>query len=221
MKKKLLIFCFLFLLIQNYGIAQCYNTLKFGGSHTLGIKSNGTLWGWGRAYEGELGTLNATEPNPIQLSTITNIQNFYPGLLNTYVIKDDGTLWGVGSNIYGSLGVDSTADSFTIFQQITTASNWLKISPSLYFTLALKTDGTIWAWGQDNNGQTGNPPSSDSQNTPIQIGTATDWIDIATSAGSTAFALKADGTLWGWGFNAGSLLVSSSSVVSVSGYANK
>ena len=211
--KKILLITLLFSSITIN--AQCYETLKFGGSHTLGIKQDGILWGWGRGAEGELGTANWTEPNPIQVSTITSIQNFYPGELNTFVIKNDGTLWGVGSNIYGSLGVDSTAESFTTFQQITTANNWIKVSPSAFFTLALKIDGTIWAWGQDDTNQTGNPPSNGTQNTPIQVGSASDWIDIASGTSSTAFALKADGTLWGWGFNGASILVPSSSVVSV------
>ncbi|WP_026979207.1 T9SS type A sorting domain-containing protein [Flavobacterium tegetincola] len=92
----------------------------------------------------------------------------------------------------------------------------MKVSASQLFTLALKSDGTLWAWGQDNYNQTGNPPSSESQLVPIQVGTATDWVDIATSTGETAFALKADGTLWGWGANQGSLLVAASSVYSLS-----
>ena len=213
MKRILLIFLLLF--FPKPTIAQCYESLKFGGTHTIGIKSDGTLWGWGRGDYGHLGTVNWTEPNPLQVGTISNIQNIYPGLINTFVIKTDGTLWGIGSNLNGSLGVNSTSTQFETFQQITTANSWLKVSPSLFFTLALKTDGTIWAWGQDDINQTGNPPASESQTTPIQVGTANDWIDVATSTNSTAFALKADGTIWGWGFNVGSLLVSSSSVVGV------
>ena len=213
MKKILLIFSLLF--PQIHTSAQCYESIKFGGTHTLGIKSDGTLWGWGRGAEGELGTVNWTEPNPIQVGSVNNIQNYYLGVLNSFVIKTDGTLWGMGSNTYGSLGVNSTSEIITPWQQITTTSDWLKVSPSLYFTLALKSDGTIWAWGQDNNGQTGNPPASATQNTPIQVGAATDWLDVAAGVSSTAFALKADGTIWGWGANSGSLLVSSSSIVSV------
>ena len=211
--KKILLITFLFSSITIN--AQCYESLKFGGTHTIGIKSDGTLWGWGRGAEGELGTVNWTEPNPIQVGSVNNIQNYYLGVLNSFVIKTDGTLWGMGSNTYGSLGVNSTSEIITPWQQITTTSDWLKVSPSLYFTLALKSDGTIWAWGQDNNGQTGNPPASATQNTPIQVGAATDWLDVAAGVSSTAFALKADGTIWGWGANSGSLLVSSSSIVSV------
>lgn len=138
--KKLLL---LLLMVTYNGNAQCYESLKFGGSHTLGIKSDGTLWGWGRGDYGNLANVNLTEPNPIQVTAFSNIQNYYPGVINTFVIKTDGTLWGVGSNVYGALGVNSTAEYFTTFQQITTDNNWLKVSPSLYFTLALKTDGTI------------------------------------------------------------------------------
>ncbi|WP_026979082.1 T9SS type A sorting domain-containing protein, partial [Flavobacterium tegetincola] len=182
------------------------------GTHTVGLKADGTLWGWGRSDAGQLATNSYTEPNPIQFSNINTVNNFFVGPLNTFVLKIDGTLWGVGSNLNGSLGVNSTAQSFTTFQQITTANNWVKVAPSLFFNLALKSDGTIWAWGQDNYNQTGNPPSSESQLVPIQVGTGTDWIDIATSTGETAFALKADGTLWGWGANTGYLLVAASSI---------
>ncbi|WP_026977687.1 T9SS type A sorting domain-containing protein [Flavobacterium tegetincola] len=196
--------------------AQCYESLTFGGTHTVGIKSDGTLWGWGQGDWRQLATTNFTEPNPIQVSALTSWSKVFPGIQNTFAIKNDGTLWGVGSNLNGSLGVNSSAEYFLTFQQITTATDWLKVAPSYLFTLALKADGTIWAWGQDDNNQTGNPPSSESQLSPIQVGTATDWIDVATSTGRTAFALKADGTIWGWGANTGSLLVAASSVYSLS-----
>ena len=212
--KKLILFCLLFSsIIIN---AQCYQSLKFGGGHTVGLKSDGTLWGWGFAAWGQLTTSNFTEPNPVPITTIANVQNFYLGLQNTFVIKTDGTLWGTGSNDIGELGVNSTAIQFETFQQITSTNNWLKIAPSHFFTLALKTDGTIWAWGQDDTNQTGNPPATASQNTPIQVGTATDWIDVATNTSRTAFALKADGTIWGWGANSGNLLVPNSSLNAVS-----
>ncbi|WP_318640234.1 T9SS type A sorting domain-containing protein [Flavobacterium ardleyense] len=213
MKKNLL--SALLLLFTLFSNAQCYESLKFGGTHTVGLKADGTMWGWGQGDWRQLATTNFTEPNPIQVSALASWSKVFPGIQNTFAIKNDGTLWGVGSNLNGSLGVSSTAEYFLTFQQITTATNWLKVAPSYLFTLALKADGTIWAWGQDDNNQTGNPPSSESQLAPIQVGTATDWIDIATGTDRTAFALKADGTLWGWGANAGYLLVAASSVYSL------
>ena len=115
--KKILLFALLFsTIITN---AQCYESLKFGGTHTLGLKSDGTLWGWGFGSYDQLGTVNTTEPNPIQVGTINNFTKFYPGVLNTFIIKNDGTLWGVGSNYEGSLGVNSTTLTFMTFRLYT------------------------------------------------------------------------------------------------------
>lgn len=212
--KKILLSAFLLATI--FANAQCYESIAFGGTHTVGLKTDGTLWGWGRGDYGQLGTSNYTEPNPIQVGINTTWTKIYTGVRNTFAIKADGTLWGIGSNGLGSLGVNSNTQGFATFQSITTANNWVKVAPSYFFSLALKSDGTIWAWGQDNYNQTGNPPSSESQLVPIQVGTGTDWIDIATSTGETAFGLKADGTIWGWGANTGYLLVAASSVYSLS-----
>ena len=213
--KNILLILFLFG-IQNSIEAQCYKSLHTRGLHTLGIKSNGTLWGWGRSNEGQLGNnTQPTQPLPAPVASMANVKNVYAGVLNTFVIKNDGTLWGIGDNRYNALGVNSSTENFTTFQQITTANNWTKIAASFFFTIGLKTDGTIWGWGIDDQNQTGNPPSSNSQNTPIQIGTANDWIDISVNNASTAFALKADGTLWGWGANVGDVLVPASNVYSL------
>ncbi len=126
------------------------------------------------------------------------------------MIKENGTLWGTGGNNYGSLGVNSSAPYLTTLQQITTANNWVKVAASNYHTLGLKSDGTIWAWGQNMDYQLGNSPATTEQLFPIQVGTDTDWVDI-DATGSTSFALKADGTIWGWGRNPNSLIVSGSS----------
>lgn len=205
MKKKLLT---ILLLIFSITInAQCYETLNFGGAHTTAKKSDGTLWGWGAASYGNLLTSNETEPNPIQLDTDTDWNSYKNGAANTFAIKNNGTLWGCGSNQHGCLGVNSSTQQFNTFQQITTATNWVKIAPSWFYTIALKADGTIWAWGQNNNYQLGNTPATAQQLFPIQVGTETDWIEIAVGTGDTVFAIKSDGTIWGWGSNTSSLLI--------------
>ena len=212
--KKTLLFIAL-LSFTNLTIAQCYEQITFGGAHTVGKRSNGTLWGWGFGSWGELLTTNETEPNPIQLGNATDWSKVTNGVVNTFAIKNNGTLWGCGSNQLGSLGVNSNTQSFTTFQQITTATNWVKVAPSYFFTIALKADGTIWAWGQNDTYQLGNSPATAQQLFPIQVGTATDWVDIATGTNRTAFAIKSNGTIWGWGANPSSIIVSGSSTSSV------
>ncbi|PWH86737.1 RCC1 domain-containing protein [Brumimicrobium oceani] len=195
--------------------AQCYETLTFGGSHTIGQKPDGTLWGWGLGANGQLMTTNTVEAHPIQLGVATDWSTIENGTENTFVIKNDGTLWGCGRNLYGNLGINSTTLTNTIFQQITTANNWVKVSASAYFTLALKSDGTIWAWGQNNEYQLGNSPATPEQLSPIQVGTDTDWVEIAAGTSSTSFAIKSDGTIWGWGSNPSSIIVMGSSTYTV------
>jgi alpha-tubulin suppressor-like RCC1 family protein len=214
MKKFLLFILFYFFTSTTY--AQCYETLTFGAGHTIGKTSNGLLWGWGYGAGGQLLTTNETEPNPIQLGTSTDWNIVSNGVVNTFAIKNNGTLWGCGNNQYGSLGVNSSTQFITSFQQITTSTNWIKVAPSYFFTIALKSDGTIWAWGQNDEYQLGNSPATAQQLSPIQVGTATDWVEIASGTSRTAFAIKANGTIWGWGSNPSSIIVAGSSTYTVS-----
>ena len=209
----------LFILFYNFSFtsnAQCYGDIYLG-AHAITLKADGTMWGWGDSSWGQLSTNNSNlfEPSPIQVGSENSWELVRNGASNTFAVKNNGTLWGCGSNQFGSLGVNSSAQLFTTFQQITTATNWVKVAPSSFFTIALKTDGTIWAWGQNNYYQLGNSPATAQQLSPIQVGTATDWIDIGTSFGDTSFAIKADGTIWGWGANTSYLLYFGSSVTTV------
>ncbi|MFD2891367.1 T9SS type A sorting domain-containing protein [Flavobacterium chuncheonense] len=190
---------------------QCYESVHLGGGHTVATKSDGTLWGWGRADGGQLISNVTREYVPKQLGADTDWANVFCGGLNTFAIKNNGTLWASGGNNYGCLGVNSTIQAFSTFQQIGTDTNWTKVAASAYFTIGLKADGTLWGWGQNDYFQLGQGSSSAQQLLPLQIGTATDWVDIAVSTDATGFALKSDGTLWGWGFNINALIMPNSS----------
>ena len=69
---------------------------------------------------------------------------------------------------------------------------------------ALQSDGTLWAWGNNYSGQLGDGTTGNKY-TPVQIGTATDWLTVSTG-GAHTIAMKSDGTLWTWGSNAGGQL---------------
>lgn len=206
MQKKILL---LILIITSQAFSQCFGNLSVGGAHVTTIKPNGTLWGWGYAEYGQLGNTSWNEPLPIQLGTATDWETVVSGAANTFVIKNNGTLWGSGDNLYGGLGIGSTAINSSSFQQIGTASNWSKIATAHFFTIALKTDGTIWGWGLNDYFQVIGGTVAN-QLVPIQIGTATDWVDIETTSSRTSFAIKSNGTLWAWGANAGHMLGPSS-----------
>ncbi len=205
MKTKL--FLFGFLLFNIVAFAQCFTSVSAGYNHVAGLKSNGTLWVWGWGNWGQQGNgTDFDEYSPIQLTTATNWQSFKSSQTNTFGIKTDGTLWGCGGNLYGGMGIGSTTDHVSVMTQIGTANNWKQITSGNLFTIALKTDNTIWGWGQNDTYQMGNNTCCSNQLTPIQIGTANDWKSVGASYVRTAFAIKNNGTLWGWGCNCAYLL---------------
>ena len=80
-----------------------------------------------------------------------------------------------------------------------------QVSESKYFTVVIKSDGTLWTWGRNDYGQLGDGTTTD-RLTPVQIGTAGNWALVSTGTGENptsprTVALKSDGTLWTWGRN--------------------
>jgi alpha-tubulin suppressor-like RCC1 family protein len=93
---------------------------------------------------------------------------------------------------------------FVFFLSITSFSFsqtgcWKKISGTVTHTLAIKNDGTLWAWGLNDSGQLGDGTLID-KDAPIQIGLDNNWKEISTGQ-SHSLAIKNNGTLWAWGDN--------------------
>lgn len=182
--------------------AGVWTTAEF--SHTLAIKTDGTLWVWGDNSKGQLGDSTVvSKSSPIQIGTDTNWA-YVNGAwgFNSFAVKTDGTLWSWGANTGTSGGMlgDGTVVSKSSPIQIGALTNWSKISVGLDHVIALKTDGTLWAWGKNASGQLGNGLFA-AKSSPIQIGAGTDWASLAAT-GYGSLAIKTDGSLWAWGSNA-------------------
>lgn len=120
------------------------------------------------------------------------------GSKHTLIIKADGTLWVWGSNMNGQAGLQTIEDPIYTPRKIGFDNNWDRVFADGNVSFAIKTDGTLWAWGENSSGQLGNGVQGGFFY-PIQIGTDTDWEFI--SSGVSTLARKTDGTLWGWGAN--------------------
>lgn len=121
------------------------------------------------------------------------------GSLHTLALKNDGTMWAWGSNFSGCLG-DGTNTIRTTPVQAGSASDWTSVFASTgSFSLALKSNGTLWAWGNNSFGQLGNGTNTDSY-VPLQVGTDNDWLMISPG-NDYVLALKTNLTLWAWGIN--------------------
>ena len=172
----------------------------YGGPNG-GIKTDGTLWLWGKNTYGQLGQGNTTATSsPVQVGALTTWLKFAAGYYMGHAIKTDGTLWTTGgrNDNYGQLGTNNLTN-YSSPVQIGALTDWSEVSSYNWNAGAIKTDGTIWMWGRNNYGQLGDG-SVTTRSSPVQIGALTDWSKLAVGRDHT-LALKTDGTVWAWGRN--------------------
>jgi alpha-tubulin suppressor-like RCC1 family protein len=173
-----------------------------GNEHTAAIKTDGTLWTWGRNVSGALGD-NTTTTRRTPVTTFaggTNWKQVTCGSSHTAAIKTDGTLWTWGSNGSGLLGDNTITTRFTPVTTFAGGTNWKQVAGGDNNTAAIKTDGTLWTWGNNSNGQLGDNTAT-SRPTPVTtFAGGTNWKQVACGQLHIA-AIKTDGTLWTWGAN--------------------
>jgi alpha-tubulin suppressor-like RCC1 family protein len=174
-----------------------------GYSHTAAIKTDGTLWTWGYGANGRLGNAVTTDRStPVTtFAGGTNWKQVSASNGSTAAIKTDGTLWIWGSGSYGLLGNGITAgDRSTPVTTFAGGNNWKQVSAGSGITAAIKTDGTLWTWGNGNYGKLGNGITLGNRSTPVTtfVG-GTNWKQVSAGSNHMA-AIKTDGTLWTWGY---------------------
>ncbi len=182
-----------------------WSTMSAGPNHNLALKSNGTLWAWGRNFEGQLGDgTTAYRSAPVQVGSETDWYAVATGDKHSVALKTNGTLWTWGDNSLGQLGNGTTHDNIGVPGapvQVGTDINWVSITAGRYHTVSTKTNGTLWSWGGNWDGELGIGNLTPSYSaSPVQIGLETDWV-LAKAGYSHAIALKSNGTLWAWGRN--------------------
>jgi alpha-tubulin suppressor-like RCC1 family protein len=114
-------------------------------------------------------------------------------------VKTNGTLWGWGDSGNGQLGLGAAPVSYSSPKQIGALTTWQNVSGAAANSSAIKTDGTVWTWGNNAQGQLG-LGNTTSYSSPKQVGALTTWSTMGASDFSYT-AVKTDGTLWSWGYN--------------------
>jgi alpha-tubulin suppressor-like RCC1 family protein len=192
------------------------SVIPSGGSAVSAVKVDGSLWTWGGAGNGELGNNTTTAvSSPIQVGSLYNWkQTACDEDSSIWAIKTDGTLWAWGRNTSGQLG-NGNRTSYSSPIQIGSLTNWKQIagnggnSNASNCALAVKTDGTLWAWGGNATGQLGTNNTT-YYSSPIQVGALTNWKYVAgnsssqgasNNAAGVSYGIKTDGTLWSWGYS--------------------
>jgi len=185
---------------KQIGALTTWSKLYLGPNIMFGITTSSALWAWGRGTGGALGLGNVTSySSPKQVGTLTNWSLIGGGQSNAAAIKTDGTLWSWGKNNYGQLGL-ANRTYYSSPKQVGGLTNWSQLEFNDDVSIAsVKTDGTLWTWGGNSDGQLG-LGNITSYSSPKQVGALTNWSYVSTGKNST-LAIKTDGTLWAWGSN--------------------
>jgi len=172
-------------LFTQIGASNDWKVVYAGGLFTLAIKQDGTLWGWGYNGDGELGMDNTTGIyfSPTQIGMENNWVSVSGGFRFALAMKADGTIWATGSNTNGQLGRPASVLLDSTFKQIGSDNDWKFIGAGALHSFAVRNNGTLWGWGDNEYGQLGSG-IADTAASVMQIGTDTNWQYITGADGA-------------------------------------
>lgn len=193
--------------VQTVTFASNWKQVSISRHLSAAIKKDGTLWTWGIGTSGQLGDSTAvSKSSPVQTVAFnTNWMQVSAGYYHIAAVKTDGTLWSWGLNANGQLGDGTTVNKSSPVQTVTFDTTWQQVSCGYRFTVATKTDGTLWTWGRNGRGVLGDGTTV-AKSSPVQTAAyGNNWrktIDCQSNFSYSSGGIKTDGTLWMWGRNA-------------------
>jgi alpha-tubulin suppressor-like RCC1 family protein len=197
--------------------AIAWSEVATGFFHALAITTGGALYAWGHNTFGECGRADFNNPT-LYIYTPTYGEcggggssyvfgqyydtaglspSGFPNVLDGSSVCDVGV---IGTTIdVTTINASTNLWGFSSPVQIGALTTWSKVAAGNVHSLAIKTDGTLWAWGDNGNGQLG-LGNTTNRSSPVQVGAGTTWARVLCGSGHT-IAVKTDGTLWAWGNN--------------------
>lgn len=171
-----------------------------GESHAVALRQDGTLLAWGCNDWGVLGDgTTLSREVPAAVPGLTRVIAVAAGRYHTVALSQDGTVWTWGNNEWGQLGLGEAAPTTRGPTQVPGLAEVTAISVGLAHSVALRRDGTVWAWGHNVNGEVGDG-SNVNRFSPVQVIGVSNVVAVAAGAIHTV-ALQRGGTVWSWGFN--------------------
>ena len=174
------------------GILTDWLQVDGGSAHVVALKTNGTIWSWGKANYGQLGHNNTTYlSSPVQIGALSDWAQVSAGGNWCLALKTNGTLWawGRGTEFQLSQGGYGSNLNKSSPVQIGALTSWSKISAGAFAGFAISTAGSLWSWGGPSQGATGQNNGNNIYS-PTQVGALTTWLRLGNMKSTTAFAIK-------------------------------
>lgn len=171
-----------------------------GGEHALALDTNGYVWAWGSGHHSQIGDGTSTnESIPVSLSFTTDIISIAARRTHSLVVDSDGKIWTWGKNTDGQLGDNSVEDKLSPVYIPTSAEPMANVSGGDLHSLAVSSNGTVWAWGNNVSGKLGDG-SGFSWRIPVQVENLENCMAIA-AGDDHSLGLAENHTVWAWGSN--------------------
>ena len=176
---------------------------NFNTQLAIAVRQNGTAWAWGCNNYGQIGdntTVNKSSPVSV-VGGFTDWCQVSTGNNHSLGVRTNGTAWAWGYNGAGRLGDNTTVNKSSPVSVVGGFTDWSQVSAGGSPSLALRTNGTAWAWGRGyGGGQLGDNTTANKSSPVSVVGGFTDWCQI--SAGyKHSLAVRTNGTAWAWGYN--------------------
>ncbi|WP_225414668.1 RCC1 domain-containing protein [Stigmatella hybrida] len=173
--------------------------LSAGNTHSLALRTDGSVWAWGVNTYGQLGNGTQTLSTvPVRVTGLPVIKAISAGRNHSLALGVDGSVWAWGQNTSGQLG-DGTMTGRLTPVSVTIPGGAVAIAGGLNHSLAIAADGSVYAWGANSDGQLGDG-TANPRLTPVHLSQPVNI--VAISAGwFHSMALGADGRVWTWGRN--------------------
>jgi len=158
--------------------------LAAGLRHSLGVRANGTAWAWGSNIFGQIGD-NTTTGRSSPVSVIGGFTNWVQvsgGTSHSIGLRANGTTWAWGDNGSGRLGDGTTvASRLSPVSVIGGFTDWIQVAAGGNFNIAIRANGSAWAWGSNLRGQIGDGTTVAKSSPVSVIGGFTDWVEVAAN----------------------------------------
>lgn len=176
-------------------LTQHWQDIAVGQSFASAVNADGSLWSWGSIPHPPDGWSYSSEPALFDAST--DWKSLASGQFHTLAIKNDQSLWAWGSNGEGQLGFPFTSSADAQVRaprRVGSYSDWKSVAATGNRSIGLRTNGTLWTWGDWMFSFTSPVPPANYA--PAQLGSDSDWAQVAALSGGLVVGLKADGRIF-------------------------